>query len=218
MLHFLWCILNWCVNCHERLLTLVFLHLGNNVQQCFLSLYRVRCNTVKPVSWKSFSVSDMFHDDKHDLLSRKANFFLSSLESFTFLDGSSAFKKKHSGTVIQWLVFESLFFLCGHWMYSLHVSVNGCLSLYIGAVIPCHSVLDIPRLSPNVSWDWLQLPPEPIEKDKIYNGWRIIEIQQYTIIFFNAEVDKLRRIKLRFFVLNTAGCKVVLKKNVLAAI
>ena len=48
----------------------------------------------------------------------------------------------------------------------VNVSVNGCLCLCVSPVMTWRLVQGVPRLSPVVSWDRLQLACDPVEQDK----------------------------------------------------
>ncbi len=56
----------------------------------------------------------------------------------------------------------------------VNVSVSDCLSLYVGPVTDWRPVQDVPRCSPNASWDWLQHPRDPVKSISVRpidNGW-----------------------------------------------
>ena len=63
------------------------------------------------------------------------------------------------------------------------VSVHGCLSRLslCGPVMDWRSVQGVPRLSPNDSWDWLQLPHDPTDGLSGYRKWMDGWMERYRI-------------------------------------
>ena len=67
---------------------------------------------------------------------------------------------------------------------TIGVSVNGCWSQYVGPAICWQSVSGAPHLSPNVSWDWLQLPPPPPPgPSKTKRHWQWMDLKFCCMIF-----------------------------------
>lgn len=52
----------------------------------------------------------------------------------------------------------------------VNVQVNGCLSLYFGAVTSWQLVIGVPNHTPKGSWDVLQ-PPHNLVKGEEVDGW-----------------------------------------------
>ena len=90
----------------------------------------------------------------------------------------------------------------------LTVAVNGCLSLYVGPVIRWWPVHGLPRLSPNISWDWLQLHRDPQGIRSEETEWMHLDSksvpqkEETTFVLCSAKILFLNRVRLPVFLLS----------------